>query len=79
MADKITIKAECVICGGTGLYKGIFEPRDAAIPCGTCSGTGCHVIKYVPFKGRKTKRGIKTVLVYENGVRKQIPYEDFIK
>ncbi len=56
-----TIKAECHDCGGTGLYKGFAEPEGHAVICASCGGTGCELIPYRLFGGRKEKKGIHTV------------------
>jgi len=54
-------EAECGACGGTGLYNGMCEPEGVAVVCLRCRGTGCEVITWTAFEGRKPSRGIKTV------------------
>jgi DnaJ-class molecular chaperone len=56
-----TIKAVCRSCDGSGLYQGFAEPKDTAVVCITCGGSGCEEIHYTPFKERKSKRGVKWV------------------
>ena len=50
---KLTLKAECTDCGGTGLYVGHTCHDGAAMICRTCTGTGCVEISYIPFSSRK--------------------------
>ena len=59
----ITIKRECIPCGGTGLYAGFGESKDTAVVCHTCSGTGEETVKILdkPFTRRKKRKGIKKV------------------
>lgn len=59
--DKITVKAECGACGGTGVYRGFAEPEGVAVVCLKCDGTGCVDLQYTPFTKRKLKRNIHTV------------------
>lgn len=62
------MKINCQSCGGTGLYKGIFEPSGTAVVCSTCKGTGAQEVPtdYAPapttaYAGRKLKAGISRV------------------
>lgn len=57
-----SIKAECRDCSGTGLYQGFAEPKDTAVICRGCGGSGCQTITYKEFTGRKRKRNVKYVL-----------------
>ena len=64
MAKKITVKIECSDCEGTGLYTG-FNCHDAATTeCRKCHGTGEAEISYIPFTGKKEKKGVKRVFPY---------------
>ena len=54
--------AECEACGGTGLYCGFAEPKGTAVVCRICNGTGCHVIHYKPFTGRRRREGVERVM-----------------
>ncbi len=56
-----TVDAECGSCRGTGLYRGMAEPKGVAVVCLTCQGTGCQAIKYTPFNTRKHRTDVKTV------------------
>lgn len=55
MADKVYVETQCSDCGGSGLYQGFAEPKDTAVVCLGCDGSGCKVIEYIPFTGRKRK------------------------
>jgi len=84
---RVSVKAECVACGCTGVYSGFCEPKGTAVVCLICDGTGCEVVRYTPFTGRREKRGIKTVSLSRGGfiatgvgaVGKSIPYSEFKK
>ena len=58
-----TVDAECSDCKGTGLYHGMAEPKDTAVVCQRCAGSGCKKIEYAPFSGRKRMQtpGLKYV------------------
>lgn len=85
--SKLTVKAECSSCSGTGLYSGICEGPGVAVICLTCNGTGCEEIMYKPFVGRTGRRDIKIVRLSRGrfiatGVGptgESISYKDFIK
>jgi hypothetical protein len=55
------LATECQECGGTGLYRGMLEPKGTAVVCVRCIGTGCQYISYRPFTKRKTLKGVKKV------------------
>lgn len=55
------VKAECGACGGKGLYSGMCEAEGEAVVCLRCKGSGCEIIKYKEFTGRKGSRGIHTI------------------
>ncbi len=55
------IKTECYSCDGTGLYQGFAEPKDVAVVCLKCNGTGCEELHYKPFSKRKGRRGVTKV------------------
>jgi len=84
-ATKVTVDAECDACRGTGLYKGFAEPRDTAVVCHGCNGTGCIKLTYTPFTKRHPKKGIAWVMksrgsFVATGVGptgKRVTYEDF--
>ena len=59
----MTVDTECEACNGTGLYSGRAEPEGVAVVCLRCTGTGCFVFRYKPFKKRKGRKGISTVRV----------------
>lgn len=61
MGDSITVDVECGSCGGTGLYQGFAEPKDTAVVCLTCQGSGKAQLTYRPFTGRKPRAGISWV------------------
>jgi len=52
-------KAECVVCGASGLYRGFAEPKGTAAVCRECGGTGC--IDVTPFARRRGVEGVTTV------------------
>jgi hypothetical protein len=55
------VKAQCDSCQGTGIYHGFAEQRGVGVICLNCDGTGCAIIKYVPFESRKVRKDIQTV------------------
>lgn len=55
------IEAECSSCKGTGVYRGFAEPKDVAVICLMCGGTGHQDIEYTPFTGRKNRTDVKVV------------------
>jgi hypothetical protein len=55
------IKTECSSCGGTGLYQGFMEAKGEPVVCLSCEGTGCAILSYQPWTGRKVQRGVKVV------------------
>lgn len=61
VSPKITVKAYCTACKGTGLYIGFAEVDGAAVQCNVCRGTGEVTVEYDPFKGRKRRDDIKRV------------------
>lgn len=78
------VKAECGSCGGTGLYRGMAEPKGIAVVCLTCGGTGCKTITYTPFQARKPRSDVRTVqrsagsFILDCGpVGHAISYQDF--
>jgi len=82
MTDKVTIKAMCRDCDGTGIYHGFAEIGDCGVVCTTCKGTGCAYISYTPFEARKPRKGIDWVYEHNNGIaigkgRKGGEYSDF--
>lgn len=54
--DEVTVRVVCDACNGTGLYQGFAEPKDTAVVCLGCRGTGCAILTYEPFAKRKRKR-----------------------
>ena len=60
---KSTVKTACESCGATGLYSGMCEGAGRAVVCLDCGGTGCCVVEFKPFKERKPRTDIKTVIV----------------
>ena len=63
MSEKVTVKAECSSCGGTGVYRGFAEPKGVGVICLDCQGSGCREITYTPFISRKRRDGINEVRV----------------
>lgn len=51
--DKVTVRAVCERCDGTGLYQGFAEKDGCAVVCASCNGTGCTDVTYEPFLDRK--------------------------
>lgn len=56
-----TIKVECSVCCGTGLYVGFTGPKGTAVVCVQCDGTGCAEIRFTPFTHRNDTHGITSV------------------
>ena len=57
----LKVSAACTSCGATGLYSGMCEGQGRAVVCLDCDGTGCQVIHYRPYEGRRRKSGIKVI------------------
>jgi hypothetical protein len=78
------IEIQCPDCGGTGLYRGTFEPKGFAVVCRECNGTAKKVIEYTPFSGRMTRYDVK-IVCWSKGMTTEarkasegIPYKDFL-
>ncbi len=56
-----TIQTECSSCSGSGLYRGMAEPRGVAVVCLTCKGTGCAELRYKPFVKRRERTDVDEV------------------
>ncbi len=64
MVDKINvvhIDAECPICDGSGVYRGITTPPLIGEVCKKCGGSGKTVIEYTPFTERKKRDDVLLV------------------
>ncbi|MEN9560914.1 MAG: hypothetical protein RIQ56_187 [Candidatus Parcubacteria bacterium] len=62
MAGNVKVAVvECGSCRGTGIYRGMSEPRGVGVVCLECKGTGRAIIAYVPFTTRRRRKGIHTV------------------
>lgn len=67
---RIIIEAICEKCAGTGIMPARpFFPiymrkklKDKGVVCFYCGGTGRRIIEYRPFKRRKRRAGVKTVV-----------------
>lgn len=63
--EKITVKAQCPICEGTGICGYTSDSNDTfygiGVICSTCDGRGMKKIDYVPFKQRKLRSNITEV------------------
>lgn len=55
------IQVECGSCSGTGLYRGMAEPRGVAVVCISCNGTGCADLEYKPFTARRERSDVQFV------------------
>ena len=55
------VKVECCACRGTGLYRGMAEPKGVAVVCLRCDGSGCAELEYTPFAARKRRDDVQTV------------------
>jgi len=62
-----TIKTQCSACNGTGIYHGFAEPPGVGVVCLPCDGTGCELIEYTPFEGRKTRDDVEVVRLSKGG------------
>lgn len=62
---KVSIKAFCTSCGGTGVYQGMGERDGAYVICSHCKGTGCITVSYEPFTERRFQPKCKKV--YKTG------------
>jgi hypothetical protein len=60
-ARKTAYMAECPSCNATGVYQGFCEAKDEAVECLACKGSGEVMVTFVPFTGRKRRRGIVSV------------------
>lgn len=57
--EALEVVAECFACGGSGVYP--EREKGIGVVCRECDGSGKRVIKYVPFKERTVRKGIKVV------------------
>jgi type II secretory ATPase GspE/PulE/Tfp pilus assembly ATPase PilB-like protein len=70
-----------------GLYRGFCEGPGKAVICVNCEGTGCAVLSYTPYTGRRTRRGIKEIqksrgtfiVTGVGGVGETMTYAEFLK
>ena len=81
-----TVGASCTSCGATGLYSGMCEGKGKAVVCLDCNGTGCQAITYTPFRRRKRRRDIKTVIlgresksILEDSTGEEISYKEWVE
>ncbi|MFA5376713.1 MAG: hypothetical protein WC455_13275 [Dehalococcoidia bacterium] len=87
MTDKAFIEVECGSCGGTGIYRGLAEPKGVGVVCLDCKGSGCTRLEYIPFTGRRRRHDINTVKLSRGrficgpiGPHGQgVSYEDFLE
>lgn len=63
MADqkKVTVRARCSDCGGTGIYLSPTCYNGAGMVCENCKGNGWVEISYTPFTARKRLKGVKRI------------------
>jgi hypothetical protein len=68
---------QCKDCKGTGVYRGISEPKKVGVICTDCKGTGNHIIVYTPFAERLQRDDVEIV---RNGFdsKKTVTYEEFL-
>jgi hypothetical protein len=87
-----TAHAQCVACGGTGLYQGMCEGNGRAVVCLDCNGTACKEIEYRPFSGRVRPNGMgrldhlkiqqssgRLIIGPIGGAGEEMSYEEFRK
>lgn len=67
MTEKITVKAVCEACKGTGLYQGMGERGGAFVQCYRCEGTGCKELTYEVFEKRADQPKCKRVYLAGGG------------
>lgn len=82
--ETLEVVAECFGCGGSGIYP--EREKGIGVICRECEGSGQRIIKYVPFKERAVRKGIRVVRwakrnfnnsdEWESGG--EISYEDFL-
>lgn len=58
---KVTVKAECGDCGGTGIYVNPLCHDGAGMECRRCKGEGFVEISYTPFTARKKRTDVTRV------------------
>ena len=61
---KFEYDAECSVCEGAGVYRGVCERDGIAVQCKYCKGSGQihHIIKWKEAQGRKELAAVKRVL-----------------
>jgi len=78
---KEHLEIECSTCSGTGLYHGFKELNREYVIC-HCGGTGSIKIGYIPFTGRKRRKGVKKIAVWDHETTpatvKFITYKEFL-
>lgn len=60
MAKEHEILVACEPCEENGILADATDPT-VGIVCVQCGGKGCRTLKYRPFTGRKTRKGITRV------------------
>lgn len=65
MSGRVTVRAECEACQGSGLYVGLCERDGFAVVCRECSGLGVKYLAYTPFIARRDRRDICVLRVLE--------------
>jgi hypothetical protein len=64
-----TVKHECGLCHGTGLYSGMGESIGAAIVCHSCKGYGFRMSEFTQFTGRKELPDVERVYQANPGIK----------
>lgn len=75
--DKVTVRAQCEACDGTGL---IESPSPLiGLVCNDCDGKGERELSYTPFNGRVNRLDIRSVTASKYSVLGIISYEQFLQ
>lgn len=81
--DLMTLDVRCPACKGSGVFRGIAEPKGIGIVCRDCKGSGKQTFTYLPFTGLQTRDDVCFVRAERGDFhipdpRGEIPYADFL-
>lgn len=63
-----SLEIQCPTCEGTGIYRGIAEPKGVGKVCRDCKGTAKQTHRYVPFTGKIVRHDVTQVVAADEGI-----------